>query len=63
MNTKTAQHTPHMTKVNAWEAAWTNYVDKLARLDDLKAQGRYGYQLRMPRLAVQRAYEAVQVFA
>jgi hypothetical protein len=57
MNTTTA------AKVTAWEAAWANYIAKLERLDELKAQGRYGYQLRMPKLAAQRAYEALQAFA
>ena len=31
---------------------WANYVAKLARLDELKALGRYGYQLRMPKKAI-----------
>jgi hypothetical protein len=51
-----------MNKVTAWEAAWANYIAKLERLDELKAQGRYGYQLRMPKLAVRRAAEALAAF-
>jgi len=49
-------------KMIAFEAAWSNYIAKLERLDELKAQGRYGYQLRMPKLAVQIAYAAVKAF-
>lgn len=40
------------SKVVEFEALWGNYIAKLARLDDLKEQGRYGYQLRMPRKAI-----------
>jgi hypothetical protein len=36
----------------AWEAAWGEYMQRLQRLEDLKAQGQYGYQLRMPRSAL-----------
>jgi len=42
---------------SAWEAAWRAYVAKLERLDELKAAGRYGYQLRMPRKALAIARE------
>jgi len=34
--------------INGWEACWEKYVTKIARIDELKAAGRYGYQLRMP---------------
>lgn len=34
--------------VEAWEAAWENYIFKLRRVDELKQKGRYGYQMRMP---------------
>ena len=40
-----------------WEAAWANYISKLKRIEDLEAQGRYGYQLRQPRKAVELAVE------
>jgi hypothetical protein len=53
----------NMKRVAEWEAAWANYIAKLERLDELKAAGRYGYQLRMPKLAVRRAHEALQEFA
>jgi hypothetical protein len=52
-----------MDKILKFEAAWANYIAKLERLDELKAQGRYGYQLRMPKLAVRRAAEALGQFA
>lgn len=52
-----------MDKILKWEAAWANYIAKLERLDELKAAGRYGYQLRMPKLAVRRALEALAEFA
>lgn len=55
--------TNNIARVAAWEATWSNYIAKLERLDELKAQGRYGYQLRMPKLAVKLAYEALQAFA
>ena len=42
---------------SAWEAAWRTYVARLARLDELKAKGRYGYQLRMARRAVEIAHD------
>jgi hypothetical protein len=58
MNTQTNA----TTKSNAWEAAWATYIAKLERLDELKAQGRYGYQLRMPKLALRRAAEALEAF-
>lgn len=58
-----AAQTPGMGRVLAWESAWARYIAKLERLDELKAQGRSGYQLRMPKLAVRRAAEALQVFA
>jgi hypothetical protein len=35
-----------------WESAWETYIAKLNRVDDLKAAGRYGYQLRQPYKAV-----------
>lgn len=55
--------TPFQIKQAAWEAAWATYISKLERLEELKAAGRYGYQLRMPKQAVQNAYAALQAFA
>jgi len=43
---------PHMNKVLQFESLWGTYISKLQRLDELKATGRYGYQLRQPRNAV-----------
>ncbi len=56
-------HSAGMKKVLAWEAAWSNYIAKLERLDELKAQGRYGYQLRMPKLSAQNAFAALRAFS
>ena len=39
----------HIEKVNKFEALYATFIAKLARLDELKANGRYGYQLRMPK--------------
>ncbi|MGG2201908.1 hypothetical protein [Paenibacillus validus] len=41
--------------IQEWEEAWANYMAKLRRLDELKAAGRYGYQLRMPGVAIMKA--------
>lgn len=48
-----------MNKLQTFESLWTRYVEKLARIDELTRAGRYGYQLRMPRLAVRRAHKAL----
>lgn len=47
----------NMKAIQEWEEAWANYMAKLRRFDELKAAGRYGYQLRMPALAVRKAKE------
>jgi len=41
---------------------WENYIAKLKRLDDLKAAGRYGYQLRQPKKAIVIAHTAMHDF-
>lgn len=41
--------------IQEWEDAWSNYMAKLQRMDDLKAAGRYGFQLRMPGVAIRKA--------
>ena len=41
-----------MNKIEQFESLWSNYIAKLARLDELKQNGRYGYQLRMPRKSI-----------
>lgn len=45
----------HQRAVQEWEEAWANYMTKLRRMDELKAAGRYGYQLRMPGAAIAKA--------
>ena len=38
--------------VRNFEALWSRYIAKLQRVDDLRQQGRYGFQLRMPKKSV-----------
>lgn len=49
-------------KIAKWESLWATYVAKLDRLDQLKAQGRYGYQLNQPKRAVRIAAKAIANF-
>lgn len=51
-----------MTKdpVREWEEAWAKYIAKSARLEELKRQGRYGYQLRMPRKSLGMAIDRLK---
>lgn len=42
-------------KVEEWERAWSTYILKLNRLDELKDMGRHGYQLRQPYKAIAMA--------
>ena len=57
-NMSTVQEHSMTTKIitdrplKSFDWYWANYVAKLARLDELKALGRYGYQLRMPKKAI-----------
>jgi hypothetical protein len=46
--------------IEEWETAWSTYMSKLKRLDELKAAGRYGYQLRMPNYAIQLAVKRLK---
>lgn len=46
----------------AWERLWNTYMDKVDRLAELKAQGRHGYQLRMPKKAIRIAHERLNQF-
>jgi hypothetical protein len=46
----------------SFEKLFDTYVSKLARLEDLRANGRYGYQLRMPKKAVQIAHDKLAEF-
>lgn len=48
-----------MTRADLWEKLWGEYIEKLRRIDELKAKGRYGYQLRMPYKSLKQAEEAV----
>jgi len=48
-----------MTRADLWEKLWGDYIEKLRRIDELKAKGRYGYQLRMPYKSLKLAEEAV----
>lgn len=49
-------------RAERFEVLYTAYISKLRRLDDLKVQGRYGYQLRMPKKAVHIAMENLRAF-
>lgn len=49
-----------MNNVERWEMLWGNYIDKLNRLEELKAMGRYGYQLRMPKKSLAAAIQALE---
>ena len=49
-------------KIAKWESLWAAYVAKLARLDELRVQGRYGYQLNQPKRAVRIAAKAIRDF-
>ena len=41
-----------LSNCERFESLYGIYMAKLARVDELKAAGRYGYQLRMPFKAV-----------
>ena len=43
-----------------FEALWEAYIQKLQRLDELKAQGRHGFQLRMPKKSIRLAAEKLR---
>ncbi len=45
-----------------WERLWATYVTKLQRLDELRTQGRYGYQLKQPKRAIRIAAAAIRAF-
>lgn len=48
-----------MTRTELWERLWGTYIEKLRRIDELKAKGRYGYQLRMPLKSLEIALTAL----
>jgi hypothetical protein len=47
-------------RVRLWEKLYSQYTEKLRRLDDLKKAGRYGYQLRMPLKALKIAADKLK---
>ena len=49
-------------RAERFEILYTAYIAKLRRIDDLKAQGRYGYQLRMPKKALTIAMDNLRAF-
>lgn len=51
-----------MNKASEFEALWEVYVAKLARIDELKAKGRHGYQLCMPRKSLRIAGDKLRAF-
>jgi hypothetical protein len=48
------------TKVWEFESLFAAYIAKMQRVDELKDQGRHGFQLRMPRKAIRIAYAKLQ---
>ncbi|HEY9776319.1 MAG TPA: hypothetical protein V6C81_21340 [Planktothrix sp.] len=54
------QHKPAADRIARFEQLWGNYIDKLARIQELKEQGRYGYQIRMPRKALKIASDRLK---
>ena len=51
-----------MTKTQQFENLWGMYIEKLARIDELKNAGRYGYQLRMPIKAKHIAFRKLKAW-
>lgn len=49
-----------LKNTSRFESLYETYVSKVARLRELKANGRYGYQLRMPKVALRMAAEALK---
>lgn len=49
-------------KAEQFELLYSAYIAKLHRFDELRALGRYGYQIRMPRIALQRAMDDLRRF-
>ena len=46
----------YLEKIQTFETLFATWISKLQRVEELRAQGRYGYQLRMPKKAVGKAY-------
>ncbi len=55
MKTKTTE-----SRQDKWDRLWGTYIAKLERIEELKAAGRYGYQMRMPWKSVGIARQALQ---
>lgn len=49
-------------KTEGFESRWATYMKKLARLDELRAKGLYGYQLSAPKAALSQAREELERF-
>lgn len=49
-------------RAERFEILYTAYINKLRRLDELQAKGRYGYQLRMPKKAITNAIRNLRNF-
>jgi len=49
-------------RAEQFEILYTAYIAKLRRLDELQAQGRYGFQLRMPKKALAIAMKNLREF-
>lgn len=55
--------TKHVMELTVtFEDLFAKYIEKLVRLDDLKAAGRYGYQLKMPKRSLAMAADALRRF-
>ncbi len=50
-----------MNRYELFEKLWGTYIEKLKRVDDLQAMGRFGYQLRMPKKAVAIAWNKLSL--
>jgi hypothetical protein len=45
-----------------FERLWGEYIAKLARVDELRAAGRHGYQLKMPKRSRMLAANRLEAF-
>lgn len=52
----------HYEKTLKFEELLSAYIAKRKRIDELKSQGRCGYQLRMPKKALSIAYRNLETF-
>jgi hypothetical protein len=49
-------------RAEQFETLYAAYIAKLRRIDDLMGQGRYGFQLRMPKKALMIAMNNLREF-